>query len=418
MVLSGAIKCELCGKAYRIRVGVGFDKYQKHYFDCLNCNANIVFAIRASAPNANFETVENCERISNYDNTEVVNFHPNCAFDKDDLHNPFHFASLSLSKLISPHMRYIKERRVQSVSNQFDIPNAPNKWNLIKGIICFSEKDDKKTARFASQYMNQRNKDMNPEVEGVLAEDFEIILYEDDVIYPKQYIIYEFFGQLFYPKINDIVDPIIKAIKKMDKSVFSDLVDYLDGDIREQNQHRYLNTLSDYFRFRDHFGQIVFYSRINHDVDDLIVSSKGFDQIKLYYGDAFEALTSNMTMIACINNIMDGRAFDEFKSMTFSTYMGISKAKKANPFKSNPLFTAFHEDDIESSIRNGSHHASIWYDGEKVMYRSGGVGKQEDIPYSRYLDLCNRITIKLAALLIIEEYLRAHVKESLCFGLS
>ncbi|NMR47295.1 hypothetical protein HCO47_04170 [Citrobacter braakii] len=413
MVISCGLKCDLCDHLYRIRVGVGFDGYQKHYFDCSNCNANIVFALRAKAPEANVESVENCSRSFDESDVEpeVLNFHPNCAFVKDDLHNPFSFPSLVLSNLISPHMRYI-QGRIQSVAHQFDIPNAPHKWSLIKGMMTTIHKDNKKAARFVQQYTKQRNNDMNPSSSDGISDGEDVIVYESGAAYPESYIINEFFDSLFYPKLGDIVRPIIDAIDAIDKDALSDFVSYWQSELREQNQHRYLNTFSDYFRHRDHFGQIVIYSRIEYNVDELIVSSKGFDQIKLYYGDAYEALTSNMTILACLNNVMDGRKFDEFKLMTLTKYLEVNKANKSNPFKSNPLFSVFAEEDVESSIRNGSHHASIWHDGEKIMYRSGGTGAQHDIPYTRYLDFCNKLTIKLAAIFIIEHYLSKHVSGS------
>ncbi|MGN7039338.1 hypothetical protein ACTHRR_11120, partial [Neisseria sp. P0003.S003] len=86
-------------------------------------------------------------------------------------------------------------------------------------------------------------------------------------------IIHEFFDSLFYPKLDNIVKPIINAIEETDKEALSDLVSYWQNELKEQNQHRYLNTFSDYFRHRDHFGQIVVYSRIGYNVDELIVSS-------------------------------------------------------------------------------------------------------------------------------------------------
>ncbi|MED0527973.1 hypothetical protein RCV38_17925 [Escherichia coli] len=411
MVISQCLKCNLCSHIYRLRVGVGFDGYQKHYFDCSNCNANIVFALKAKAPEAHIEVVENCTLLWGVDEVEVMNFHPNCAFDKDDLHNPLSFPSIHLTQLISPHMRFI-QGRMQSVANQFDIPFAPYKWSLIKGMMGTLHKDNVKANRFVQQYMQQRNKDMNVEIDGHPLSSEQVIVYESGVGYPEYYIIHEFFDSLFYPKITNIVRPIIDEIDKRDKSVFTDFLIYWNQELKEQNQYRYMNALSDYFRYRDHFGQIALYSRIDHDVDDLIVSSKGFDQIKLYYGDVYEALTSNMTILACLNNIMDGRKYDQFKTMSLSKYLEVNKANKANPFKDNVLFKAFAEDDLESSIRNGSHHASIWYDGEKVMYRSGGTGAQHDISYSRYLDLCNKLTIKLSAIWIIEYYLNLHVNGS------
>ena len=79
----------------------------------------------------------------------------------------------------------------------------------------------------------------------------------------------------------------------------------------------------------------------------------------------------------------------------------VSKEKKANPFEQIQPFYTF-TDGLDSTLRNGSHHASIWRDGEKILYRSGGTGAQREIAYSRYLHLCNKLTISLAALFIIE----------------
>lgn len=414
MVISKGLKCELCGHRYRIRVGVGFDSYQKHYFDCSNCNINIVFAIRTKPPRADVEAVENCSLFSGEPNIEleVLNFHPNCAFNKHDLHNPFCFPTLISGPLIIPHLRY-RPGRMQSFDNQFDIPNAPHKWSLIKGMIT-NIQDNKKASNFVLQYTKHRNKDMNPSSSNFVR-DKEIIVYKSGSVYSEFHIIHEFFDSLFYPMLGNIVEPIINTIKKIPKSKLSSFIRYWQSELKKQNQYRYLNTFSEYFRHRDHFGQIVMYSRIGHNVDDLIVSSNGFEQIKLYYGDAYEALTSNMTIIACLNNIMDGREFDEFKSMKLSKYLEINKANKSNPFKLTPIFSVFAENDIESSIRNGSHHASIWRDGEKIMYRSGGTGAEHSMPYTRYLDYCNKLTIKLAALFIIECYLSEYVNGSKSF---
>jgi hypothetical protein len=79
----------------------------------------------------------------------------------------------------------------------------------------------------------------------------------------------------------------------------------------------------------------------------------------------------------------------------------VEKSKRADPFKDTAEFYEFVSD-IDSTLRNGSHHASIWRDGEKIYYRSGGSGVQRDIPYSRYLHICNKLTIALAAMWILE----------------
>ena len=140
----------------------------------------------------------------------------------------------------------------------------------------------------------------------------------------------------------------------------------------------------------------------DEDVDDKIVGSKSFEDTKLYYGQAYETLTSSFTSIASLNNILNDRKFDEFQQMTLNKYISdVEKAKRANPFKDTPEFYAFAQD-LDSSLRNGSHHASIWRDGEKVFHRSGGTGAKRDITYSKYLHLCNKLTISLAAIWLLE----------------
>jgi hypothetical protein len=153
----------------------------------------------------------------------------------------------------------------------------------------------------------------------------------------------------------------------------------------------------------DQFRQVLTHVRVgSDDVDDLVVGSKRFDEIKLYFGQAYETLTSSYTTLACLNNIAAGRAFDQFQSMTLTKYINdVEKAKKSNPFASVPVLHAFTQFE-NSSLRNGSHHAAIWREGDLIKFRSGGTGAEKDMAYSRYLHICNGITISIAALFLVE----------------
>ncbi|MGU0044379.1 hypothetical protein ACVXHA_27255 [Escherichia coli] len=173
----------------------------------------------------------------------------------------------------------------------------------------------------------------------------------------------------FYPRVHDIADSIKKTIDDLkEQNLLDDFYAFYKENLKSENEQRYINIISDFMARRDYFGQLIYYARINNDaIDDKIISSKNFDNVRNYYGDAYESLTSNMTILACINNIVSGRAFDKFKQMTLNKYIkDVNKDSKTNPFKDNPLFSAFCEDDLESAIGNGSHHASIWHD-ERVF---------------------------------------------------
>ncbi len=48
------------------------------------------------------------------------------------------------------------------------------------------------------------------------------------------------------------------------------------------------------------------HARINdQDVSAKLVGSKNFEHTKLFYGQAFETLTSGFVFLACLNNILN-----------------------------------------------------------------------------------------------------------------
>ncbi|MBL0672137.1 hypothetical protein JD504_15370 [Aeromonas hydrophila] len=389
MVIREFIVCSTCENSYTLRIGVGFDPIQRHFFDCIHCYQTIGIELNASQPpNAYVRTFENCSIKHETNDGIVMNLHPNCAFPVNHIHDPLYFASMTNMRLISKVMK-LRPGKFQDVATQFDLPNAGELWKTIKTIINMEDKNvpGKIYNRQLQAYNSTRKK------HGV---HYNIQNSAD--------ALHDFLDSLFYPKINNISQPIISLIDSLfNQDKLNDFIKFYDSEILEQNKIRYLSILSDYFKYRDILGQIVTHARIdNDDVDNLIVASKNFDDVKLYYGQAYETLTSHFTILACLNNLLSGRRYDEFKAMTLNKYINdLEKAKKHNPFKDEGIFEPFTEC-LDSSLRNGSHHASIWRDGEVIKYRSGGTGAEKDISYSRYLHYCNKITISIAALLLIE----------------
>jgi len=394
VVITQNVECGVCSEEYFIRVGVGFDSFQRHYFDCLECEEPISIAVRANPPNAHVEVLDNCKLVTIDDSKKVINLHPNCCFPVSTYHERRTFPSLNALSLIAKHIRPA-EGKFQDVATQFDIPNAVNLWHKIKTIVNLSKKNGKEKIlkKQINDYNSQRNKHKPTLCNCATAED----------------VLNEFYDSLFYPRVNDISAKIFTIIDNLHTTgKLDDFHSYLASDLKEQNENRYMSTLSSYFRYRDIFGQLIERARINNnDVDDMMVGSKSFDEIKLYYGEVYEALTSNFTVLACLNNLDAGRKYDEFQHMTLNKYIkDLEKAKKHNPFKDNPAFSSF-SNELDSSLRNGSHHASIWRKGEVVMYRSGGTGAQRNISYSRYLHMCNVLTISLVSLNMIELKIRS-----------
>ncbi|WP_421323655.1 hypothetical protein [Aeromonas sp. 604176] len=394
MIVREYIKCLICDTPYCLRVGVGYDPYQRHFFDCINCELPIGIAVRANPPYAHVETVENC--IITKDNEGIVyNLHPNFSFEQNKLHDPQFFASLESFSIIQKHIRF-REGKFQDISVQFDVINAPALWNNLKSII---KLDSKKTNEEALKkqleaYSKKRS------------------LYGDNsTISNKHDAAINFIDSLFYPRVNEISKPIIEKIATLEEHPdYARFITFYKEHLLSENQERYLSTLTDYFKYRDNFGQLIYHARVNNDdIKDRVIGSKNLDEIKLFYGQAYETLTSHFTIFACINNMLDGRRFDEFKMMPLKKYMSLDKARRHECFENKEFFKPFIEG-LDSTLRNGTHHASVWRDGEIIYFRTGGTGAERSISYSEYIHICNKLTISISALFIIELELQRLIK--------
>jgi hypothetical protein len=396
-VLRGYAQCETCGENYILRAGVGTEKYQPHTFDCKSCGIPISVIVRANPPSAHFGPDENVIiEDSEGENAIVLNLHPFFAFNSEEIHNIKAFPSLLYGSKIAPYLRLVPNTNFlgiqsQDIARQFDVPNASSLWTTVKNIFLLKENSGQETRikKVIEYYEKQRRK-----------------YFPETKVSTSKEVAFNFFDSLFYPRFEKLLSPaleLIWTIKRDHPKGFSKFWTFYLNNLREQYLRQYLSIFSDYFKIYNQLSQMVVHARIgDEDVDDKIVGSKSFESVKLYYGQAYESLTSFFVVFACLNNVSLGRSYDQFQSMTLTKYMkDVSKEKKANPFEKAQPFYDF-TDGLDSTLRNGSHHASIWRDGEKIFYRSGGTGAQRDMTYSRYLHLCNKLTISLAALFIIE----------------
>ncbi|WP_425628579.1 hypothetical protein [Vibrio neptunius] len=397
MVVSEVLECLVCSDDYRVRVGVGVDSFQTHYFDCLGCEQPIGLAVRANPPEAHIETVENC-KITKCTPEEVfsktaINLHPNFCFPQEKYHDHKYFPSIEGIEIISKAVRYVPGQFFQDIATQFDVPNADNIWHKVKSIYELSNTPGKE--RLASKliigYNKQRSKSK--------TENCECSNYFD--------VLNEFYDACFYPRVNDLYEPIEELIDDLhSKGELDEFFAYYNDNLKQENSRRYTAILTSYFKNKAVLGQMMYRARVTNDgIDRFMVGSKNFEEIKLFYGDVYEALTTNFTVLALLNNLESGRGFSEFLSLTLPQYLKIDKAKKHNPFKENTRFKKFAEE-LDSSLRNGSHHASMWRDGEVIMYRSGGTGAERNISYSRYIYMCNILTMSLVALHMVELHIQ------------
>ena len=392
MVIKEYVQCTTCDEKYMLRVGVGIEPYEIHFFDCIGCDLPITIALQSNALHAHVKPLENVTIIEqqNDDDFTIINLHPNFAFDVDTINADFVFASMAYLQKIAPFMRMVPGV-FQDVAQQFDIPNATFLWGHIKKILLLRDQESKariveKTIRI---YEQQRKK-----------------IFPDTSLTDHYQAAYNFFNGLFYPKFEKLLNPAQELFEKAKNNFpeeFKNYKNYYLSNLKKDSDQRYISILSDYFKLRTELCQMLIHARIDDfDIEDKVVGSRNFDIVKLFYGQAYETLTSQFITFSCINNILSGRKFDEFKTMNLNKYIkDLEKSKKANPFTDIHEFHSFATH-LDSALRNGSHHASIWRDGVIVKYKSGGTGAEREMNYSRYLYLCNELIIAISALCLLE----------------
>lgn len=391
-VIRDYARCTVCDLKLILRVGVGVELSCIHTFDCPHCHTPISINLATDKQGeAWIEPLENIQRIGPDNDIErYINLHPAFAFRLEDYRSKNAFPSILHSRLTHGKMRQ-GPGRVQIFATQFEIPETTKMWQTVRSVLTLALKNDPANVlqKQIRSYEVARKK-FKPSFSCSTA--FKCIA--------------SFFDDIFYPAIGNIRHPLRNFVRDARHAHPAEMVrfsEYYRSDIQAHALERYLTIFGDYFRLFDQFRQMLTHVRVgSEDVDDLVVGSKRFDEIKLYYGQAYETLTSSYTTLACLKNVVDGRPFDQFKAMTLTKYVNdVEKSKKSNPFADVPILHAFTDFD-NSVLRNGSHHASIWRDGDLIRFRSGGTGAEKDIPYSRYLHICNGITISIAALLLVE----------------
>ena len=391
MVVSGPVQCATCAHNYLVRIGIGSESYQEHSFDCVQCTLPISLALRKVNGGGQIEVEENGRVLDEVtSDATVINLHGSFAFDAATIHDRMAFPSLLYMQVIHPHVRSASNKKFQDVALLFDVPNTRGLWGMVRGALSLEAAGSKedKVDRLVEHYQRQRQKYL-PDLRVSNTHD----------------LVFNFFDSIFYPRFENLFNPIrtcLSSAERLNPEHHAHLVDYYRAELWPEVLQQNLSLFTDYFRLFTEFSQMLVHARLNDPaVAAKIVGSKHFERTKLFYGQAFETLTAGFTILACMNNILDGRQFDQFGDMTLKQYRrDVSKARRKEAFRKRPELYALAEHG-DSTLRNGSHHASIWRDGELIGYRSGGTGERREMPYSQYLHLCNQLSIACAVQLVL-----------------
>ncbi|MGE0084142.1 MAG: hypothetical protein AB7S75_06940 [Desulfococcaceae bacterium] len=393
MVIRHYIKCDTCNTPHTLRIGLGHNDWQEHTFPCVECGEDISVGVKLDFENisTDLKCISNCKIGS--EEGSIVNLHPELAINKDSLHKDYAFPFLeNMANKIFDHPE--------------GTPNVPH--DKFEEIL-----EESKRRTYFKEEWDTLKKAWSLQLKGradiantIKEETISQFGYNDEVTNINDWV-FRFSYRILSPSQLSLFHNIAGVTKKSNELHSDEFLKfkkyYIDNFFIEQYQ-RYFDIYSEYFLNYSEYGQTLFYQKFKKELPDKFeVSSLSFKKTKMFYGNAFESLSTNIVVLACINNINCGRSFDQFQTMDLKKYMTINKANRATPFKDVEEFVAL-TDCLDSTLRNASHHGGMKFDSKnkKIIYRSGGTGSEREMSYKEYLFKCNDILFASSALLMLE----------------
>ncbi len=407
-------RCKTCGHNNTLRITLGTEEHQEHTFSCAGCGLTnrvslsidfenrtpLIFGgipteeipeqLRAmSQPTAQFHTLENC--IQCEEEGTITNLDPNFLIPSDLLHQDRVFSWMlearkigiqnkNIASLPSPHINDI----IMSIGGvrqlRKGIATLAKAWVLVRAGR--NDLSEKIVTEFCTSVGIIEQLSVN-QFAAACAEQFN--------------------GNTRKPEITSMVDE-VRACAENNPREFMRLHAYLSRNF-EEILSKQIDTLVEYSKGYDQFSQTLVYAIRGTSISgDVVASSKDLQAVRMFYGNCFEALAAGFDLPACLNNIISGRAYDEFESMNLRKYLTINKANRARPFANNHNFSHLFAE-FDSTLRNSSHHGALRLCNahpEFLEYRSGDTGIWKKISYTDYLLKCNRIMICAMQLLLLQ----------------
>ena len=395
MVIREFIKCLTCDFISTIRVSVGHNSYQRHDFSCEGCEEPIGVGMNIDfkKPSAELEFCENCERAD--EEGSIVNLDPHFVIPEADLSEDLNFAWMGQVGHIRNNSEIKPILKKDTTKPPFFIDTYIELGGIMKTTEVWS------TVKKAWSLHSKKKTSL---AERVLKK-YDLPGFSGRKSFDS--VITDFIYRLTLPKGYPLTDIALSALDDAKNQYPDELkrfVKYYIENIKLPNNKRYFDTFSEFFDNFSEYDQSILYVKNASPVpENNVATSYGFDRTKMFYGNAYENYTSNIVVLACLNNITSGRPFDQFNSMDLTKYVEINKANRGNPFadniKLNPFLVC-----TDSTLRNASHHKSIHLvdKGRNIEYQSGGTGALRKISYSKYLEKCNVILLSVASLYLFE----------------
>lgn len=374
-----------------LRIAIGDAKRQPHHVACRNCGEEleVVLTLGSGSGEGAFSCSENAAFCDEDAEALVVNLDPNFVIPKDQANSPLSFPRLEQMQTMLKAMeaRGVSLDQMARASRERG-PTFPTEWTHLKKAIGLETRGKSKLSR--------------REIDNSSA-----LFYEGERLDSLDDWLIRFVRRLVGPDNDKLFEKISKEAERViaNKDATGMMKHYF-ADLRIARRDAYFAILIDFFRNYSEFSQVLYRVRLGAaPPENAAAGSTNFENVKTFYGDAFETFAGLVELLTMLNNLDAGREYDQGERLTLKKYRELDNASKFNPFAGNAAFTGLCVE-IDNQIRNASHHRGIKLsaDRDTVLYRAGkgGTGEEQSMTYVTYLDRCARIFMQILVLLCVE----------------
>jgi len=396
MVYRYPCKCRTCDATFALRVGIGHESSQRHFFLCPFCEeeCSISLALDFNQGQASISSTENCTIPEDVNTAQtcsykVVNLHPDYIVPFDQRHQdgvfPWLKDTLRFYEVLKEYDKgthRLKDMRDLINFNKSFVDN----WQILNRAWSLVDNNRLRLSRNVLKAYRWIYEKGNASLWSALHD------FSRGMLFPERARLLEMYGEF------------LEEIRDRHADGLAAFIAFYEKTFREENFRRYRQVFDEYFRDFSEYKQTLNYIRCGVELPrGSFASSRGFERVKMFYGNAFEALSSNFVVPACLNNLWNNREFDRFETMDLSKYLSIDKSGRGNPFANNSKIN-FLLESVNTTIRNASHHGSIrLLKGRDIIeYRSGGTGARREMSYAEYIHHCNTLMMNLFIMFAVE----------------
>lgn len=395
MIIRSAVQCETCDSVVTVRIGMGQGVSQEHTVKCLGCKEPMSFGMNVDYQSLSTEVfaIDGCKIVKGpaYGVGPVINVDANFVVPEDMVNEDFSFHRLTQMEDIVK----AAEAYGPLPTTRFD-PDAPRRpsadhvseWKQLKKAISLSSNGKMKLA-------NRKVIEANEEY------------YSDDPLAGPTDWLFRFTLKFIGRKHGVVFNEMMSEFRTIAKAhACDDLMDHYAAKMVTERFRRYREIYTDFFSKHSQFAQVTLQAGLGlAPSSEMVATSIQFDQVKSFYGDAYEVFAGSVDFLAMLNNIKRGRKFDEFETLTLDKYMKLDNSSKFNPFETNTVFMALCVEK-DNQLRNASHHKGIALDedGRTLKFRAGkgGSGDEQVMTYASYLYRSVTLFLQISVLAAVE----------------